>query len=263
MTLNYAIYQMDIIAGNPSENRKKVKEWVEKTMTASSPDILVLPEMWTTGYTLSALEELAENEGQDTVPFLTELAERFNVNIIGGSVANKKNGGIFNSSFVVNRMGEVIYEYDKIHLVPMLDEHLYLEGGKKKASVFELDGIKMGLIICYDLRFPELSRELALKGAEVLHVVAEWPSARRVHWCALQKARAIENQMFVVSCNRVGCYDNVEFAGMSMIIDPWGNELSIGSDQNEETIVNNVSLELAAKVRKDVPVFSSRVPELY
>nr|WP_028400592.1 carbon-nitrogen family hydrolase [Ectobacillus panaciterrae] len=261
--MNYAIFQMNIVAGKPAENRKKVKNWVEKTMMTSSPDILVLPEMWTTGYTLPALDELAEEEGRDTVPFLTELADRFSVNIIGGSVANKKNGRIFNSSFVVNRKGEVIYEYDKIHLVPMLDEHLYLEGGKEKVSVFELDGIKMGLIICYDLRFPELSRKLALKGAEVLHVVAEWPTARREHWCTLQKARAIENQMFVVSCNRVGCYDNVEFAGMSMIIDPWGNELSIGSVQSEETLVNDILLELAAKVRKDVPVFSSRVPELY
>lgn len=263
MKLKYAIYQMDIIAGKPSENRKKVKDWVKRTMTSWSPDILVLPEMWTTGYTLSVLEDLAEDGGRDTVPFLKELAERFKVNIIGGSVANKKNDGIYNSSYVVNRMGEVIYEYDKIHLVPMLDEHLYLKGGKEKARVFELDGIKMGLIICYDLRFPELSRELALKGAEVLHVVAEWPTARLEHWCALQKARAIENQMFVVSCNRVGCHDNVEFAGMSMIIDPWGNVLSIGSDRSEETIVNEVSLELTAKVRKDVPVFSSRVPELY
>ncbi|MFJ7934190.1 carbon-nitrogen family hydrolase [Sporosarcina sp. NPDC096371] len=261
--MKYAIYQMDIIAGKPSENRGKVKEWVEKTMESISPDILVLPEMWTTGYNLAVLEEVAEENGQDTVPFLAELAKRFNVNIIGGSVANKKNDRIYNSSFVVNRLGELIYEYDKIHLVPMLDEHLYLEGGKKKVRVFELDGVKMGVIICYDLRFPELSRELALQGAEVLHVVAEWPTARKEHWHALQKARAIENQMFVVSCNSVGEYNNVEYAGMSMIIDPWGSELSVGKEQREETIVNDVSLDLVAKIRKDVPVFSSRVPELY
>ncbi|QNK86108.1 carbon-nitrogen family hydrolase [Sporosarcina sp. resist] len=261
--MKYAIYQMEIVAGKPSENRRKVMEWVEKTMESTSPDILVLPEMWTTGYTLSILDEVAEETGQDTIPFLTEISKRFNVNIIGGSVANKKNGCIYNSSFVVNRLGELVYEYDKIHLVPMLDEHLYLEGGKKKVSIFELDGIKMGLIICYDLRFPELSRELALKGAEVLHVVAEWPTVRKEHWHTLQKARAIENQMFVVSCNCVGTYNNVEYAGMSMIIDPWGSELSIGQEQSEETIVNDLALELTAKVRKNVPVFSSRVPELY
>src|SRR5699024_6589962 len=121
----------------------------------------------------------------------------YNVIIVGGSYANKKNGKVYNTSTVIDRTGKTVYEYDKMHLVPMLNEPAYLEGGKEKARVFEVEGVKMGLIICYDLRFPELARSLALEGAEVLYVTAEWPTVRKDHWKNLLIARAIENQMFV------------------------------------------------------------------
>jgi predicted amidohydrolase len=145
----------------------------------------------------------------------------------------------------------------------MLDEPKYLSGGASRAEVFELDGVKMGLIICYDLRFPELARRLALEGAQVLHIVAEWPSARKDHWRALQLARAIENQMPVVSCNRVGATGGTEFCGTSMVIDAWGNVLAEGSEDREETLTASVDLREVPNVRKRVPVFESRVPELY
>lgn len=121
----------------------------------------------------------------------------------------------------------------------------------------------MGLIICYDLRFPEIIRSLALDGAQVLHIVAEWPEARANHWKILQTARAIENQMYVVSANRVGEYDGVAFAGASMAIDPWGEVLFEASDEDEETISVSLDLEKVLTVRKDVPIFTSRVPHLY
>lgn len=261
--MKHAIYQMDIVPGNPEKNRQRVKTWAEKTVESTNPDILVLPEMWTTAYTLPELESLADVDGEPTTPFLQELAKELNVHIVGGSFANQKNGEIYNSSVVVDRNGEIVHRYDKIHLVPMLDEPKYLAGGKEKVTVFELDGVKMGLIICYDLRFPELARSLALQGAQILYVVAEWPTPRLEHWKALQTARAIENQFFVVSCNRVGSYNGEDFPGTSMVIDPWGKPLEIAGETEEETIVSTVSLDIVPKVRKDVPIFSSRVPELY
>ncbi|PTM56598.1 carbon-nitrogen family hydrolase [Desmospora activa] len=261
--MKYAVYQMDIVAGNPEKNRKKVKTWLETVVTTEKPDIVVLPEMWTTAYTLSQLEEVADCDGELTVSFLQQIAKDYCIHIIGGSVANQKEGGFYNSALVIDQNGTLVYQYDKIHLVPMLDEPRYLTGGKQKAEVFELNGVKMGLIICYDLRFPELARKLALEGAQVLHVVAEWPSARKNHWKTLQLARAIENQLFVVSSNRIGHYDGVDFAGTSMIIDPWGNVIKTGSEDREETLVAEIPLEQVAQIRKDVPVFASRVPELY
>ncbi len=254
---------MDIVPMNPEANREKVKRWAGHVIKEEQPDLLVLPEMWTTAYTLPELDQVADREGEPTTSFLRELAHTYGVNIIGGSIANRKGGKFYNTAVVVDRSGTVVYQYDKIHLVPMLNEHHYLEGGKEKVEVFELDGVKMGLIICYDLRFPELARKLALEGAQVLHIVAEWPAARREHWKALQVARAIENQMYVLSCNRIGAYDDVEFAGTSMIIDPWGDVVAAGSKENEETIIADVSFSEVPRVRKEVPIFKSRVPDLY
>lgn len=145
----------------------------------------------------------------------------------------------------------------------MLNEHNFLSGGKAVPEVFELEGVKMGVIICYDLRFPEVIRSLALEGAQVLHIVAEWPSARTSHWRYLQIARAIENQMYVVSCNRIGSYDGVTFCGSSMVVDPWGDILLEGSESNEESLRVSLDLEKVIQVRNDVPIFSSRVPHLY
>lgn len=261
--MKYAIYQMDIIAGNPESNRERVEHWIDRTMKEERPDIMVLPEMWTTAYTLPQLEEVADQDGEPTVSFLQSQAQKHHVHMIGGSVANKKNGHFYNTALVVNREGELIYRYDKIHLVPMLDEPEYLSGGESKVQVFELDGVKMGVITCYDLRFPELARKLALEGAQVLHVVAEWPTARKTHWRALQIARAIENQMYIVSSNRIGRYSGVDFCGMSLVADPWGEVIQEGSGDREETITTTIALDQVPKVRKDVPVFASRVPELY
>lgn len=261
--MKYSICQMEVIPGKPDANREKVTAWMEEVVSSEKPDTVVLPEMWTTGYTLPELPQYADIDGEPTSTFLCDLAKKHEVNIVGGSFANKKDEKIYNSSIVINRSGMVVYRYDKIHLVPMLDEPAYLAGGENHAEVFELEGVKMGLIICYDLRFPELMRKLALEGAQVVHVVAEWPTARKEHWRALQLARAIENQMFIVSSNSVGEYNGVEYAGNSMVIDPWGTVQAEGDGVTEQTISSSISLDLTKKVRNDVPVFSSRVPKYY
>lgn len=261
--MKYSIYQMDIVPGDPEKNREKVKQWMEKEVHENKPDIIVLPEMWTTAYTLDDLENVADRDGEPTKNFLQTLAENLNVNIIGGSIANKVDKKFYNTALVIDRKGELIYQYDKVHLVPMLNEHLYLSGGGKVPEVFELEGVKMSLIICYDLRFPEIIRPLALQGAQVMHVVAEWPNARTNHWINLQMARAIENQMYVVSSNRIGTYDNTTFCGTSMAFDPGGDRLVAGTEEKEETLSITLDLNKVKQVRKDVPIFESRVPHLY
>ncbi|HEU5140363.1 MAG TPA: carbon-nitrogen family hydrolase [Bacillales bacterium] len=261
--MKLAVYQMDLKAGRPKLNRERVAQWAARTVKEEKPDILVLPEMWTTAYTLSEMESVADRDGEPTTSFLKELAVEHGVHIIGGSVANKKKGRFYNTALVVNREGKLVFQYDKIHLVPMLDEPQYLSGGAAKAETFELDGMKMGIIICYDLRFPELARKLALDGAQVLYVVAEWPSTRKGHWQALQIARAIENQMAVVSCNRVGTTNETSFCGTSMVVDAWGEVVAKGSEDREETITAQVDLSSVPEIREAVPVFASRVPEMY
>ncbi|MDT8860927.1 carbon-nitrogen family hydrolase [Alkalihalobacillus sp. MEB130] len=261
--MKIASYQMNIVPGDPAKNRKKVQEWAEHICEEQQPDVLVLPEMWTTAYILPTLEEKVREDKTDTYVFLQQLSATLRVNIVAGSIAVEEDGEIFNRSYIFDREGNLVHTYDKIHLVPMLDEHLYLKGGRSSSKVFELDGRKMGVIICYDLRFPELVRSLALQGAEIVFVVAEWPSARASHWEILQQARAIENQVYVVSCNRNGTYDEVEFAGRSMVINPWGDIMVKASSTEEETINVELNLDEVTRIRRDVPVFSSRVPKLY
>ena len=261
--MRISICQMEIIPGNPEKNMEKVKNWIQKEVAKTKPDIIVLPEMWTTSYTLEEIHLFADQDGKTVVPFLQELSRLHSINIIGGSFANNVDGEIYNTAVVINRKGEVVYKYDKVHLVPMLNEPLYLAGGKKVPEVFELEGVKMGLIICYDLRFSEIIRPLALEGAEVLFVVAEWPIPRIHHWKNIQVTRAIENQMFVVSCNNVGTFKNDTFGGTSMVVNPWGETLIEGTQSNEETLSIKIDVEEASDAREKVPVFTSRVPKLY
>ncbi|MDO8244058.1 carbon-nitrogen family hydrolase [Pontibacillus salicampi] len=261
--MQIAIYQMDIVPGDVKANHERVSAWMDENVKGKDVDIVVLPEMWTTAYTLPELKDVADVNGEPTTSFLQHIAKKYGVHMVGGSFATVVGEDVFNRACVVNNQGEVVYTYDKIHLVPMLDEPSYLTGGREAGQTFELDGVKMGIIICYDLRFPELARQLALEGAEVMFVVAEWPLARRNHWMALQRARAIENQMYVISSDRCGSYDGTTFSGTSLIVDPNGELVAEGSIEQEEMITGTLDLEEVHKWRKNVPVFDSRVKHLY
>ncbi|WP_328128465.1 nitrilase-related carbon-nitrogen hydrolase [Priestia megaterium] len=259
--MNYLVFQMDLEVGNPDGNRKIIERWLEANYN-DNLDVVVLPEMWSTGYALKELKEICKVDGNQSIEFLQSLAKKFNVNLVGGSVAVLEGQDIFNRAVIVNRMGEIVHTYDKVHLVPMLDEQKFLTGGLNQVEVFELEGVKMGVIICYDLRFPEIIRDLALEGIQVLHIVAEWPLARETHWNTLLRARAIENQMYVVASNVTGAKLGVEFAGCSQIVDPWGDIVQ-KLDQEVGELKATLDLETVPQVRKDVPIFSSRVPLLY
>ncbi|WP_370459682.1 carbon-nitrogen family hydrolase [Oceanobacillus sp. AG] len=261
--MKVAVYQMELVPGSPHDNREKVKHWVGSEVKNDKPDIILLPEMWTTSYVLEELQTIADDALEPTKSFLSELAKEYKINIVGGSIANKVDDKLYNTSLVFDRAGNLVYEYSKMHLVPMLNEPAYLTGGKEKVQTFELDGIRMGVIICYDLRFPELTRKLALDGAQVLFIPAEWPKPRTNHWVNLQIARAIENQMYVVSANNVGTLNEVKYTGTSLIADPWGDVLVKGSEDKEETLRGTINPDRVIEVRKSVPIFESRVPELY
>ncbi|MCY9589308.1 carbon-nitrogen family hydrolase [Paenibacillus chitinolyticus] len=257
-----ALIQMDITIGEPEINRRKVEQLLlEAVGGAQKPDIIVLPEMWNTGYALDRIHELADPEGRITRDMLGSFAKEHGVHIIGGSVAEKKGEEVKNTVYGFNRNGEEILEYSKIHLFQLMDEHLSLAAGSQRGS-FDLDGIPAAAVICYDIRFPELTRKLALDGAQMLFVPAEWPHPRLHHWRTLLMARAIENQMIVVSCNRVGESKGTSFFGHSMVIDPWGQVLAEGGEE-EEIIFAEVDLAEVASVRGKIPVFADRRPAVY
>lgn len=255
-----ALLQMDIAFGDPEANRKKARAWIEQAMEQET-DLIVLPEMWNTGYSLTNIREIADQCGQETIAMMSELAKKHNVNILAGSVADLREGDVYNTTYLFDRQGHVVGEYSKIHLFRLMDEEKYLQGGDQ-VGLYELEGIKMGSMICYDIRFPELARTLSLGGAQILFLPAEWPHPRLNHWRYLQIARAIENQMFVVSTNRVGKAGDTEFFGHSMVIDPWG-EILLETDDQEGIFHAEVDLSVVPEIRSRIPIFEDRRPDLY
>ncbi|OMF33802.1 carbon-nitrogen hydrolase [Paenibacillus sp. FSL H8-0548] len=260
--LRLALLQMHIEAGNPEANFEKLASMLEEAVhQAEKPDVIMFPEMWNTGYALTEIQTLADHEGERTKAFLSEFSKKHGVYIIGGSIAERKGDKILNTIFAFNREGEVIADYSKIHLFRLMEEEKYLVAGDKLGKL-EIEGTSAGLMICYDIRFPELARKLALEGAKLLFIPAEWPHPRLHHWRTLLAARAIENQMFVIACNRMGSSGDTKFFGHSLVLDPWGETIAQAGE--EETILYaTIDLALVDAVRSKIPVFEDRRPSIY
>lgn len=258
--MRISLIQLDIAFGKPEVNYAAAERKIHEA-AAEQPDCLILPELWTTGYDLTRLGEIGDPEGRITKGFISALAKQYNINIVAGSVASKAATGVTNSMFIFSRQGELVGEYSKLHLFRLMDEHLYLQPGEAK-GLFTLDGTLCAGLICYDIRFPEWVRTHTAQGAEVLFISAEWPLPRLSHWRALLISRAIENQCYVVACNRAGSDPANTFAGHSMIIDPWGDIICEASEG--ETIVSgNIDLHRVREIREQIPIFSDRRPHLY
>lgn len=259
--MRVSIAQIDIAYGNVSRNYEQAENALRKAMD-DHPDVIVLPEMWNTGYALDQLDELADEDGKRTRNFLSAFAGEHDVNIVGGSCAVKQHGRFWNTAYDFDRNGQLINEYNKVHLFGLMQEDRYIAPGSSESS-FEIDGVKCSCVICYDIRFPEWERKLMSGGAEILFVSAQWPDVRIRQWEILLRARAIENQAFVVAANRVGDAPDDHFNGHSLIIDPFGEVIADGNSGKEEIITAELDLSLVKRARGSIPVFDDRRTELY
>lgn len=254
--------QLDMKFCDVRENYARVQELMYNTVKKENTDVVVLPETWSTGYyPQNDLMSFCEADGAEIKKTFSLVARNLDVNIVAGSIPTVKNGRVYNTSYIFNRNGDVVGEYDKTHLFTPMNEHKLFEYGDK-ITTFTLDGHKCGVIICYDIRFPELTRLLALEGTEMLFVVSQWPEKRIEHLKTLAKARAIENQMFVAVCNSCGSADKVKFGGNSMIIDPWGNVLAY-ADDGETIVTAECDFSMIEDIRKSMNIFKDRKPDLY
>lgn len=260
--MKIACIQVDVHFGNPDKNYENIENKIRDAVSKQNVDTIILPELWDTAYDLSRLSEISDSNGERAKSLLSKLSKEFAVNIIGGSIACREGNGIYNTSLSFNRKGEHIGTYSKAHLITLMEEEKYISPGKN-CSMFMIDGILSTAAICYDIRFPEWIRAPFLKGAKILFVPAQWPIQRQTHWRALLMARAIENQCYVIACNRVGQDPNNTFAGQSMIVDPWGDIIAQGSSGDEEILYADISPELVEEVRAKVPVFNDRRTDLY
>ncbi len=253
--------QMDMRLGEVDYNYAHAQAMIRETVEREHPDTVVLPETWNTGYYPEDLAAAADRDGARTKAEFSALAKDLHVNIVCGSVANRKSGGIYNTAYVFDRSGEAAAEYDKIHLFTFAKEEEHFQPGDHLCR-FTLDGQRCGLIICYDLRFPELTRTLAVQGLDLLFVPAQWPDKRSMHLQTLARARAIENQMFLALCNSVGTAGSTRCGGGSAVIDPWGEYLAQAGSE-EEVVTAQADFSVLEGIRGGINVFRDRRPELY
>ena len=253
--------QMDVRLAEPEYNFRQAKQLLRQA-AQDRPDVLVLPETWNTGFfPRENLEACCDQDGARVKEEIGALAKELGINIVAGSVANIKAGKVYNTAYVFDRTGNCIADYDKSHLFTPMGEHEFFVPGDHLCS-FTLDGVRCGLIICYDIRFPELTRSLALQGMDLLFVVSQWPAVRIPHLNCLTQARAIENQMFLALCNGCGTADGTLFGGNSAVIDPWG-EILVRAEAGETVIHADCDLETVRGIRSSINVFRDRKPELY
>jgi len=255
MEFRAACAQMDIAFGNKEANLETVAKMV-KEAAENQVDLILLPELFQTGYCLDKADLLAEPPKGHTVELLRDLAGRFRIFIVAGSILEKRDQGIFNTCHFIGKDGKLLGSYDKMHLFPPFDENRYLTAGSN-ASIFKTGLGLFGAMICFDIRFPELARKLALNGVQVIFCPAEFPAERTSVWATLLRARAIENQVFIVGCNRVGSDGKHQFGGHSAIIHPTGRALAQAT-ASPQLIEATLRLDELKQVREELPVFKYR-----
>ena len=229
---------------NKDKNLKKAAKMLNEN-SDFGPDIVVLPELWNVGIFYDKFQKEAEFIPDETTMLLSGLAESYKTNIIGGSIVEKTiDNKFYNTSVVADKSGAIIAKYRKNHLFSHCGslENKYLSAGDNICT-FELEGIKFGLGICYDIRFPEHFRKMVKEGVMLFVVPAAFPQERIEQWNILNQARALENLSVLISCNQYGS---------SNIVSPYGKILK-ASTQGEFTLKYTVDIDEILNARKTTP----------
>jgi predicted amidohydrolase len=233
------------------ENKETNKEKLIKLIPGNlfKESVLIFPEMTLTGFTMKS-KDFAEDLKGESFQFFSRIASNNKVHVIGGLIEKEK-GLRYNTLVHINPLGELLTSYRKIHPFSYSAENKYYARGDKTV-ITEINGWKVGLSICYDLRFPELFRHYGKERVELIIVIANWPDTRIGQWRTLLCARAIENQCYVAAVNRVGNDLRLHYNGCSCIFDPMGNEIAFLPDK-EKIISAEISKENVEQVRNKFP----------
>jgi predicted amidohydrolase len=226
---------------------------------ARGSDLILLPEMWPCGY--GAFDRYAsESEPLDgpTVRALREKASELQTHVLIGSFVERQESDLFNTSLLLDPHGDVIGRYRKIHLFGYGSEERQLLRRGVDVAVVSTPWGRAGLSICYDLRFPELYRRMVERGAEFFLVPAAWPQTRLESWRLFNRARANENLAYLFSCNCVGSQGDLRYAGHGMLVDPFGQVIAEGSD-DECLVCAEVDPAQVGAARKEFPALEDRV----
>jgi predicted amidohydrolase len=243
-----------------------------RAAAADGARLIVLPEKWTVIGTDEQLLEGAETLDGPAISWARETARELGVDLVAGSIAERAKSGekLANTCVHVDPSGEIRAVYRKVHMFDVeIDGRSYSESDVEQAGqeivLSETSGgVELGLAICYDLRFPELFRILAVRGARLVALPSAFTlPTTRDHWEILIRARAIENQTFVIAANQVGRHSGGQRSGgRSMVVDPWGVVLAQAPDR-EGYIVADCDLESQREIRAKLPSLANRRPAAY
>ena len=254
--MKIASIQMKVEDEKKSERLDRVEGLLDRV---KGSDLVILPEIWNTGYfSFELYAPEAESLDGETARRMSAKAKEHGYYLHAGSFVEKKDGRLYNTSLLLDPDGKRVAAYRKIHLYGYGSKESQILSRGSEVVVANTPLGKMGLVTCYDLRFPELFRAMLDKGAELFLVTSGWPYPRLEHWIMLNRVRAIENSAFLVSSNCVGINRGARFCGHSMIVDPWGVILSSGGD--EECILRaDLDLNRVSAVRAEFPAVSDRI----
>jgi predicted amidohydrolase len=256
--LKLAAVQPALVEGECAANWRAARASLERA-GAVGADLVVLPEMWLTGYAYRELDKLAELT-PESLARVGALAKKYGYFVVGSWAERTDDGRLANTACIVGPDARVRARYRKVHLFGPMREDRHFAAGRA-VCVTKLEIGTIGLALCYDLRFPEQARKMALHGAELLLYPAQWPQVRLGHFHTLLAARAIENQLFAAGVNRAGRSAAVQFGGGSTVVGPRGDVLAqLGADEGFAEV--EIDLDEVAASREHVAYLADRAREV-
>jgi omega-amidase len=258
-TLTIALAQVELEFAEPEKNSLKAKMMIEEASQRGA-DLILLPELWASGFDLPNCGKYASQLHEGWFAWMRDAAVECQI-AVGGSLIEEDQGKFYNTFVFIDSDGNTLGSYRKIHLFQPLGEKDYFTPGNELVS-FDFGPTRIGLAICYDLRFPELFRAYAASGVELILLTAEWPEKRIGQWSLLLQARAIENQCYISGVNKTGLSQGFPLGGSSVVVGPMGNNIAQGSN-NDELVITEIDLDKVSRIRSWMPVLKDRRADLY
>ncbi|MEY8319850.1 carbon-nitrogen family hydrolase [Lachnospiraceae bacterium 46-61] len=256
--MKVALAQLDIAWENKQENQKRCCAMLEQAKKQCA-ELIIFPEMTLTGFSMNTDTYGETMENSSSIAFFQQKAIEYQIAITFGIII--KNGEKSeNHCVTIDETGNIISDYAKIHPFSYGSESKFYSSGEN-VSFFNIKGIPFSPLICYDLRFPEIFQVCSIK-SHVITIIANWPTPRRCHWISLLKARAIENQCYILGVNRCGSGDGLDYSGDSMIIDPYGKIVAMAKECSQ-VITADIDDNIVTKYRQEFPLKADRKPLLY
>jgi len=251
--MKVAAIQHDIVWEDPTANRSRLAPRIADA-AARGADLVVLAEMFASGFSMRT-DRIAEPWDGPSVQFLVEQATAHGVAVCGSVAERPAEGGLPRNRFVIALADGTVHRYAKIHPFTYGGESEHYAAGEATCTV-TIGDVRCSFFVCYDLRFADSFWTLADR-TDCYVVTANWPAVRGPHWLPLLRARAIENQAYVVGVNRVGSAPGLDYAGESIVVDPWGENVAAAGDA-ETVLIADIDPDRVARIRADFPFLADR-----